>query len=214
MCSPRRRRPMTGGGFPHSEIRGSGPDDGSPRLIAVFRVLLRLMPPRHPPRARMRLARYAFASLSLVALHPLSSSRLSLFKDRARRNGWLVGPTRVELVTSSLSGTRSNQLSYEPPGGGGRNRTGDVLLAKQALCQLSYAPRGAPGGEAERLGGKLGADAAASCATGSPRRVLLRKEVIQPLVPQRLPCYDFIPITTHTLDGPGARLRVQTAFMM
>ena len=35
--------------------------------------------------------------------------------------------------------------------------------------------------------------------------LLLRKEVIQPLVPQRLPCYDFIPITTHTLDGlrPG-----------
>ena len=30
---------------------------------------------------------------------------------------------------------------------------------------------------------------------------LLRKEVIQPLVPQRLPCYDFIPITTHTLGG-------------
>jgi len=25
--------------------------------------------------------------------------------------------------------------------------------------------------------------------------------VIQPLVPQRLPCYDFIPITTHTLGG-------------
>ena len=30
---------------------------------------------------------------------------------------------------------------------------------------------------------------------------LLRKEVIQPQVPLRLPCYDFIPITTHTLDG-------------
>jgi hypothetical protein len=27
----------------------------------------------------------------------------------------------------------------------------------------------------------------------------LRKEVIQPLLPQRLPCYDFTPITTHTL---------------
>jgi len=43
--------------------------------------------------------------------------------------------------------------------------------------------------------------------------------VIQPLVPQRLPCYDFIPITTHTLDGSPPcgmvrRLRVQTAFMM
>ena len=43
---------------------------------------------------------------------------------------------------------------------------------------------------------------------------LLRKEVIQPLVPQRLPCYDFIPITTHTLGRLDAGLRVQTAFMM
>ena len=49
--------------------------------------------------------------------------------------------------------------------------------------------------------------------------VLLRKEVIQPQVPLRLPCYDFIPITTHTLDtcppcGLAQRLWVQTAFMM
>ena len=32
-------------------------------------------------------------------------------------------------------------------------------------------------------------------------KTILRKEVIQPLVPQRLPCYDFTPITGHTLDG-------------
>ena len=31
--------------------------------------------------------------------------------------------------------------------------------------------------------------------------LLLRKEVIQPLVPQRLPCYDFIPVTYHTLGA-------------
>ena len=30
--------------------------------------------------------------------------------------------------------------------------------------------------------------------------LLLKKEVIQPLVPQRLPCYDFIPVTWHTFD--------------
>src|SRR6476619_826215 len=29
----------------------------------------------------------------------------------------------------------------------------------------------------------------------------LRKEVIQPQVLLRLPCYDFTPITSHTLDG-------------
>ena len=28
---------------------------------------------------------------------------------------------------------------------------------------------------------------------------ILRKEVIQPQVPLRLPCYDFTPITDHTL---------------
>ena len=33
------------------------------------------------------------------------------------------------------------------------------------------------------------------------RNVLLRKEVIQPQVPLRLPCYDFIPITSHTFGA-------------
>jgi hypothetical protein len=31
--------------------------------------------------------------------------------------------------------------------------------------------------------------------------MLLRKEVIQPQVPLRLPCYDFIPVTSYTF-GP------------
>src|SRR5216110_2890814 len=29
--------------------------------------------------------------------------------------------------------------------------------------------------------------------------ILLRKEVIQPQVPLRLPCYDFIPVTAHSV---------------
>ena len=31
--------------------------------------------------------------------------------------------------------------------------------------------------------------------------VLLRKEVIQPHVPVRLPCYDFTPLTLHTFGA-------------
>ena len=38
-------------GFPHSEILGSKPACGSPRLIAACHVLLRLLAPRHPPYA-------------------------------------------------------------------------------------------------------------------------------------------------------------------
>ena len=39
------------------------------------------------------------------------------------------------------------------------------------------------------------------CACGTGRRVLLRKEVIQPHLPVRLPCYDFVPIASPTFDG-------------
>ena len=33
------------------------------------------------------------------------------------------------------------------------------------------------------------------------RQLLLRKEVIQPHLPVRLPCYDFVPIASPTFDG-------------
>jgi hypothetical protein len=50
-------------------------------------------------------------------------------------------------------------------------------------------------------------------------RWLPRKEVIQPQVPLRLPCYDFTPITTQTLSaslpcGLGQRFLVQAAFVV
>ena len=41
----------------------------------------------------------------------------------------------------------------------------------------------------------------ARTAPGRGRSVLLRKEVIQPHLPVRLPCYDFTPITDPTFDG-------------
>jgi hypothetical protein len=62
---------------------------------------------------------------------------------------FLVGPGGLEPPTSPLSGVRSSQLSYGPgfrqqtvwvAGGAGRDRTGDLLNANQALSQLSYSP--------------------------------------------------------------------------
>ena len=51
------------------------------------------------------------------------------------------------------------------------------------------------------------------------REALLRKEVIQPHLPVRLPCYDFTPITDPTFDGSlpkglGHRLRVLPTFVV
>ena len=48
-------------------------------------------------------------------------------------------------------------------------------------------------------------------------QVLLRKEVIQPHLPVRLPCYDFVPIADPTFDSSltslGHWLRVLPTFM-
>ena len=50
-------------------------------------------------------------------------------------------------------------------------------------------------------------------------RGLPRKEVIQPHLPVRLPCYDFVPIAGPTFDGSspyglGHRLRVLPTFVV
>ena len=55
---------------------------------------------------------YLFYSLFSI-LYPLSSIIYPL--------SGLVGLTGIEPVTSSLSGTRSNQLSYKPVAGFGRD---------------------------------------------------------------------------------------------
>jgi hypothetical protein len=55
--------------------------------------------------------------------------------------------------------------------------------------------------------------------TPKDRQVLLRKEVIQPHLPVRLPCYDFVPIAGPTFDhspptsGLGHGLRVLPTFV-
>jgi len=56
-------------------------------------------------------------------------------------------------------------------------------------------------------------------ARGGWSRRIPRKEVIQPQLPLRLPCYDFTPITNPTFDGSlpcglGHRLRVLPAFVV
>ena len=60
-------------GFPHSEICGSMLIYNSPQLIAVNRVLLRLLMPRHSPYALVRLN-----FLLLFVLFELSESHLNI----------------------------------------------------------------------------------------------------------------------------------------
>jgi hypothetical protein len=117
-----------------------------------------------------------------------------------------VGLGRVELPTSRLSGVRSNHLSYRPDG----VRLGIINFFSvgptawiasvhrfAAPLTTSRSPTTRKNFEAENVqkpDSNLGKSQRDSNLT-------LRKEVIQPQVLLRLPCYDFTPITSHTLDG-------------
>ena len=90
-------------------------------------------------------------------------------------------------------------------GGDSRDRTGDLLLARQALSQLSYIPNYLSP-LSLRIPSKLNNVTTQPTPTADQDvteryltfRGLLRKEVIQPLVLERLPCYDFTPIIEPT----------------
>ena len=86
-----------------------------------------------------------------------------------------------------------SELSRRSPGGGS--------VPKTVISQWSTKLRASPS--------TFGSN---GCAKSS------RKEVIQPHLPVRLPCYDFVPIAGPTFDGSppcglGHRLRVLPTFM-
>ena len=115
-----------------------------------------------------------------------------------------MGQGRVELPTSRLSGVRSNHLSYWP-GGGARTprapvgadhvfegKLGPSKLNPITVETITYEASEALLGFLNRVGFDLK-------VFNLKGLKLLRKEVIQPQVPLRLPCYDFTPVTEHSL---------------
>ena len=127
---------MTSVGLLHSDIPGSKLDCSSPRLFAAYHVLHRLSMPRHPSCALSSLttrkikislcsqlsfffavisSRHYFSSI-VNQLRDLIAAYENLFSRHHQifMQIKLVGVLGFEPRTSSLSGTRSNQLSYTP----------------------------------------------------------------------------------------------------
>ena len=84
LCAIQNILGITGieGGLPHSEIRGSKVVRTSPRLIAAYHVLHRLLAPRHPPDTLKTLDRSHYQCPSLTSAHPKS---LATFRADATR---------------------------------------------------------------------------------------------------------------------------------
>ena len=101
------------------------------------------------------------------------------------------------------TGPAVSTAPWPKPGCGPRYRCG-TRGRRDPKCQLASDRRGS---------------SPVSMTNSSPSSVLLRKEVIQPHLPVRLPCYDFTPIADPTFDGSlpkglGHRLRAFPTFVV
>ncbi len=110
-----------------------------------------------------------------------------LLRPRVRFS--LVGLGGFEPPTSPLSGVRSNQLSYRPS-------------SKPVLRNRTRAARA-----------RTPISGSSSLCGRSRMRITLcsLKEVIQPQVPLRLPCYDFTPVMNHTVVSALPKVRLPTS---
>ena len=93
----------------------------------------------------------------------------------------VVGLGGLEPPASPLSGVRSNHLSYRPVWHGRQNEPilADALIS-DGRCRLTL-------------------NLQVTCVDALKWRSLSLKEVIQPHLPIRLPCYDFTPVMNHSV---------------
>jgi hypothetical protein len=113
----------------------------------------------------------------------------------------MVGLGRLELPTSPLSGVRSNHLSYRPARYSLRSHPLRALFRI-----LSLYP--------SRTLSRVFFSFNQAISVGTFRRLLLHtsfKEVIQPQVPLRLPCYDFTPVMNHTVVSVPLAVKLPTS---
>ena len=122
-----------------------------------------------------------------------------------------MGQPGIEPGTSVLSGLRSSRLSYWPAADAFEStRPADVPAPEreesgaESVCGFENVTRSKGSSRVDDLGGiDLGKDPVCQAVAKSYQLVeeLPRKEVIQPHLPVRLPCYDFVPIAGTTLGG-------------
>ena len=95
-------------GFPHSEISGSTPVCGSPKLIAACHVLLRLFLPRHPPCALSSLTiELTLTQGLLLTCRSLPGWNQPNLNRRLCNSGWLT----IQLSLHYPKDTQLNNLS-------------------------------------------------------------------------------------------------------
>ena len=180
--------------------------DSSPRLIAASHVLHRLLVPRHPPCALKNLhtktkkkdARVHYADLKQQthnqqnAGQPRNKTQAVPTQPAERRNKHqsMTSPFPQDPTAHPRPPTTTHR-PFQPTKSRTRHSTQPPATAIVSVPPMSNTA-------AEHMPTKRRLD---RLINDQPARKLLRKEVIQPHLPVRLPCYDFVPIADPTFDS-------------
>lgn len=187
--------------------------DSSPRPIAASHVLHRLLVPRHPPFAldnlttKMLASTVQFSTNNQPTTHSPTPATTTWSRFARPGHAWRLHPrehrppgasqgsetTTTRVVPSGpnrvlTSFTSRTTVSFPPP------RRAAVLEEPRPLPAPNL-PVSPPSEHPDPTFAGRGLHATFRWM------VLLRKEVIQPHLPVRLPCYDFVPIASPTFDG-------------
>ncbi len=176
------------------------PSAGSPRLIAGHHVLHRPLMPRHPPNAQKNKQNNTHAT-----------------RVRAQRSKMLASTIQFTTNPPTPQAPATHHAQPDPqPGPLGRTAPDPDSVPPPTSPQKQGRP-GRPGTPPQEEGTPTVPYTTAlrdrhdhqpppTTKKGGPSpaprtcHIPLRKEVIQPHLPVRLPCYDFVPITSPTFD--------------
>ena len=183
-------------GFPIRESTDHRLFSAYPWLIAAVHALHRLLVPRHPPCALHILTVITCSTRRRARGDTRYIGKTVQFSRTAHPDDFVVGHWQ-EAPADCRRSLKTQQHARHPPvrvRACGQTRSTLLGPGRSSCCgmQLEGGPRRSnPGG-------------------------FPRKEVIQPHLPVRLPCYDFTPVTSPTFDGSlpkglGHRLRVLLA---
>jgi hypothetical protein len=133
-------RGFAAGGCPIRKSPGQSLLGGSPELIAACHVLHRLLTPGHPPCALVRLT----TTQRMKEFRTAHSESVVKERERKRRAPYI----KTVFYQTALPAAFTLQAKS---GGGERDRTDGLLVANQALSQLSYTPARQPTSPAARV---------------------------------------------------------------
>jgi hypothetical protein len=206
MCSGESDWTCLQPGFPIRKSSDHSLVIDSPRLIADSYVLHRFLVPRHPPCALKNLS-HKDARVHCVVLKKRAAPHPTRRLPHHPRQGLGMAVRPRARVQSRIPTARRCQLSPDPSGPNNVPGTtcpppafhdppqrGEPVLTRQPDSRRQLIDVPPLSTRCPTLGDRPGSGSLA-------RPALLRKEVIQPHLPVRLPCYDLVPIASPTFDG-------------